>query len=400
MPIEYDPFSDEVLDDPNPVYARLRRESPVHHLEAYDAWAVARFADIWEVSSDPVSYTTRRGTSAPQLLTKVLPPFPNLNHMDPPAHTALRKQIWSYFSPRGVARFEDALRTATRSRLDELMPRGRFDVMEELAFPVSARMACIAMGFPVEDASLLVELVQRFFAREEGVTGMGPKAMAAYGEIEQYLRALTDERLAAGVVADNPVDTILAAPEIDGVRPAPETRASHLFLLLSGSTETFPKTFASTLHRLWQHPDQRAEVVADPSLVPDAYDEALRYDMPTQFLCRTTLREVEIGGVRIPEGRPVLLLYPSGNRDEAEFAEPDRFDVHRRAERILTFGHGVHRCLGVHFAKLEGRVMLSELLARAPDYEVDVAGAQRLRTEFVQGFANLPIEFAPPTAAH
>ena len=394
--VDYDPFSDEVLEDPNPVYARLRREAPVYHLEEYDAYALARFEDIWEVSSDPVSYTTRLGTSAPQLLSKVLPPFPNLNHMDPPHHTALRKQVWKYFSPRGVLQYEERLRESTREKLAELLPVGRFDVMNDLAFPVSARMACIAMGFPEGDSEALVRLVQRFFGREDGVVGMGPKAMEAYGEIEHYLQQLTNERLAAGVGPDNPVNTILAAPEIDGEAPPPEERASHLMLLLTGSTETFPKTFASALFRLWQHPDQRAELIADLSLVPDAYDEVLRYDMPTQFLCRTTLREVEVGGTTIPEGRPVLMLYPSGNRDEAEFDEPDRFDIHRRAERILTFGHGVHRCMGVHFAKLEGRVMLTELLRSLPDYEVDSAGAERLRTEFVQGFATLPIEFRAP----
>ena len=391
--MDYDPFSDEVMEDPNPVYARLRRESPVHHLEKYDAYALARFDDIWQVSSDPVSYTTRHGTSAPQLLSKVLPAFPNLNHMDPPHHTTLRKQVWKFFSPRGVLRYEDRLREAARAQLTELLPLGRFDIMNDFAFPVSARMACIAMGFPEEDSPKLVSLVQRFFGREEDVVGMGPKAILAYQEMESYLQDLTRSRTATGVEPNNPVNALLSAAEINGETPTLETRASHLMLLLTGSTETFPKTFASTLYRLWQHPDQRAEVTANASLIPGAYDEVLRYDMPTQFLCRTTLRDVEFGGVCIPEGRAVLLLYPSGNRDEREFEDPDRFDVHRRPERILTFGHGVHRCLGVHFAKLEGRVLLTELLQAIPQYEVDLATTERLRTEFVQGFSTLPIEF-------
>jgi cytochrome P450 len=391
----YDPFSDEVLDDPIPVYARLRREAPVYHLESYDAWALSRFDDIWRVSSDPVAFTTRLGTSAPQLLSKVLPPFPNLNHMDPPQHTALRKRLWKFFSPRAVLAYEERLRRSVVSRLETLLPLGRFDVMGDLAFPVSAKMACIAMGFPEEDSDRLVGIVQRFFGREEGVVGMGPKAMAAYAEMERTLQDLARTRLAAGVAAGSPVDAVLSEPRIDDEVPSVETRAAHLMLLLTGSTETFPKTFASALFRLAEHPDQRAELVSEPALVPDAFDEVLRYDAPTQFLCRTTLQEVEIRGVRIPAGRPVLMLYPSANRDEDEFDAPDRFDIHRRAERILTFGHGVHRCLGIHFAKLEGRVMLTELLRRVPDYQIDHAGAERLRTEFVQGFARLPIEFQP-----
>jgi len=391
--VDYDPFSEEVMEDPNPVYARLRRESPVHHLEEYDAYALARFDDIWEVSSDPVSYTTKHGTSAPQLLSKILPAFPNLNHMDPPHHTTLRKDVWKFFSPRGVLAYEEQLRESARAMLDSLLPLGRFDVMNDFAFPVSAKMACIAMGFPKEDSDALVSLVQRFFGSEDDVVGMGPKAMVAYDEMQTYLQELTRARVSAGVEPDNPVNTLLSAPQINGEVPSLETRASHLMLLLTGSTETFPKTFASALYRFWQHPDQRAEMIADPSLIPGGYDEVLRYDMPTQFLCRTTLQPVEIRGVQIPAGCPILMLYPSGNRDEHEFDDPDRFDIHRRPERILTFGHGVHRCLGVHFAKLEGRVLLTELLAAMPDYEIDIAGSARLRTEFVQGFATLPVEF-------
>jgi len=393
VPVEYDPFSDEVMDDPHPVYERMRAEAPVYHLEKYDAYALSRFQDIWDVSSNGEDYTVRRGTSAPQLLSKVMPTFPNLNHMDPPHHTELRKQVWKYFSPRAVLAYEDRLRRFLLAKLEELLPLGRFDVINDLAFPVSARVACIAIGFPEEDADYLVDLVRRFFAREEGVEGMGPMAVAAYDEMESYLQGLARDRVATGVQPDNPVNTILAVPEIDGESPSIETRASHLMLMLTGSTETFPKTFATTLLRLWEHADQRAEVIADPALIPGAYDEALRYDMPTQFLCRVTLNPVEIRGVEIPAGRPVLMLYPSANRDEDEFDEPDRFDIHRRPERILTFGHGIHRCLGSHFAKLEGRVLLGEVLPRIPDYEVDTGGIVRERTEFVQGHRILPIEF-------
>lgn len=391
--MDYDPFSAEVLDDPYPVYARLREESPVHHLEKYDAYAVARFEDIWQVSSDTENYTVTRGTSAPQLLSKVMPVFPNLNHLDPPGHTALRKQLWHFFTPRAVLAFERQLRDFLVERLEEMLPQGRCDVLGDLAFPVSARIACIAVGFPEEDVGMLVGLVRRIFQRRDDVEGMPPDATEAFQETEAYLRDLTDRLLRRGVEADNPVHAMLAAPEMDGEAPSPGTRASHLMLLLLGSTETFPKSFANGIYRLWQHPDQRAQLAADPGRIPRAFDEILRYDMPTQFLCRTLLRDVELRGVRMREGCPLLMLYPSGNRDPREFPDPDRFDIHRRPDRILTFGHGAHRCMGVHFAKLEGRVLLEEVLARIPDYAVDEAGIRRERTEFVQGFRTLPIDF-------
>jgi cytochrome P450 len=392
--IDYDPFSDQALEDPYPLYRELREEEPVHYLEKYDCYALSRFEDIWQVSSNGVDYSVRKGTSAPQLLSKILPVFPNLNHMDPPQHTELRKDLWSFFTPRAVLAFEDRLRRLVRERLEGLLPQGGFDVMGDLAFPVSSRVACIMVGFPEEDADPLVDLVRRFFKREDDVVGMTADGMAAYEELQAYLEDLTRKRIAQGATADSPVDTIITRETLDDERPSIDVRASHLMLMLLGSTETFPKTFANALYRLAEHPDQRAEVIADPSLIPDAFDEVLRYDMPTQFLCRTTLRDVSLHGVTLREGRPVMLLYPSGNRDSREFDRPDRFDIHRRAPRVLSFGHGVHRCMGMHFAKLEGRVLLEETLRAIPDYEVDVSGIRQERTEFVRGFRTLPVRFA------
>ncbi len=138
-----------------------------------------------------------------------------------------------------------------------------------------------------------------------------------------------------------------------------------------------------------------AALAADPIGIPDAYDEILRYDMPTQFLCRTLVADVELHGQVLREGQGVLFLYASGNRDDREFENPDVFDIRRAPRRILSFGAGTHACLGTHPARLEGKVTLETILARMPEYEVDLARAERLRTEFVQGFSSLPIRFRP-----
>ncbi len=166
-------------------------------------------------------------------------------------------------------------------------------------------------------------------------------------------------------------------------------------MLLIGGSETFPKVFANLVRRLAEHPDQRAVVAADPSRLPDALVEVLRYDMPTQFLCRTLLHDVELHGETMREGRPVLFLYPSGNRDEREFENPDVFDIRRRAPRILSFGHGIHSCIGAHFARMEGRLALEHLLKHSPEYEVQEASLERIRTEFVQGWATMPVRLTP-----
>jgi cytochrome P450 len=149
------------------------------------------------------------------------------------------------------------------------------------------------------------------------------------------------------------------------------------------------------MRRLAEHPDQRAWLRQNPTAIPEAYREALRYDMPTQFLCRVATQPLTLGGKRIEPGQGVLFLYASANRDDREFANPDVFDVKRKPARILSFGAGIHTCIGLHVAQMEARVCLEEALRRIPDWEVDWADSERLRTEFVQGFARLAVTFEP-----
>jgi hypothetical protein len=183
--------------------------------------------------------------------------------------------------------------------------------------------------------------------------------------------------------------------EIAGERADDMRVAVHLNMLAIGGSETFPKVFSALLWRLAQNPDQRAACAADSALLPDAVHETLRIDMPTQMLGRTIARDFEMHGHTLRAGSGLLFLWGSANRDEREFADPDRFDIQRRAPRILSFGHGQHMCLGAHVARLEGRVLLEEVLRAMPEYEIDEAGIQRLRSEFFRGFAALPIRFAP-----
>ena len=171
--------------------------------------------------------------------------------------------------------------------------------------------------------------------------------------------------------------------------------ASHLSMILIGGAETFPKVFANTLFRLWQHPDQRAECAADAELIPGAFNEALRYDMPTQWLGRSVTQAHEIQGHRLEEGQSVLFVYPSGNRDEREFENADAFDIHRRPPRILSFGHGQHACIGLHVARMEGKLALEQVLARYPKYEIHEDGLERYITEFVQGWSKMPVTLRP-----
>ena len=390
--VHYDPFSEEVMQDPHPVYRRLREKAPCYHVEKWDCWALSRFDDIWKASMDAKSYSTAQGTTAAHLLTKVQPVTPMLNLMDPPQHSKLRSQIRQFFMPGRVASLEPKIRGFATDAMDAVMDRGECDLMDDVASKVAVQVACLANGFPLEDGEMLNQLVWRFFAREEGVDGMTEDGLAAMMEMSAYFADLIKRRRGNPGEGGSAVDTVLSI-EIDGRKLSDEEAGSHLSLFLIGGAETFPKVFANAIYRLFEHPDQRAALAADPELIPDAFNEVLRYDMPTQFLCRTLVCDVELHGETMREGRPVLFLYPSANRDDREFENPDVFDVRRRAPRMLSFGHGIHACIGAHFARMEGRICLEETLRRMPEYVVDLERLERLRTEFVQGFASMPVRF-------
>ena len=390
--VHYNPFSAEVMRDPYPVYKRLRAEAPVYHMQEYDAWALAKFEDIWAASMDTRHYTASRGTTSAHLLTKVQPVTPMINMMDPPQHTKLRTAVREHFTPQSVARYEPVVRDIAVKALDRALQTGELDAMSGLASQVSVTVACLLIGIPLEDAPRMNDLVWRFFARKPGVAGMTPEGLAAMQELFEYFVKLSHQRKREGSKRGDVIDLINTI-EIDGKTLDDMSIASHLSMFIIGGSETFPKTFATTLRRLAEHPDQRAELAAKPNLIPQAYVEALRYDMPTQFLCRVVTEAHEIRGQTLRPGQPVLFIYPSANRDEDEFRNPDVFDIHRNPKRVLSFGAGTHMCIGIHAAKLEGRVLLEEVLKRIPEYEIHLDRAERLVTDFVQGYATFPITF-------
>ncbi len=389
--VDYDPFSEAVMANAYPTYKQLRDEAPAYYLEKYDAWALSRFADIWECSSHP-AFSAAKGTTSSQVLTKVQPVTPMLNVMDPPDHGKLRSAIRPRFARAAMAGMEPTVRAIVSECLDKAIEKGHFDVIGDLAAQLSVKVTCQAVGIPIEDGDMLSDLVWRFFAREPGIDGMTPDGLAAAGELSAYFVDLVHARDRQGNDDDDVVN-VLRAFELNGKRFTAEDIASHLSLLIIGGSETFPKTFANGIFRLWEHPGQRRRCAEDPSLIPDAYLEILRYDMPTQFLCRTLTQDVPLHGQTMKKGAGILFLYASANRDEREFESPDIFDIERRPQRILSFGAGTHSCLGLFVAKMEGRVCLEETLRRVPEYELDLERAVRLRTEFVQGFASLPITF-------
>lgn len=393
MAIDYDPFREDVRTDPHPFYRRLRDEAPVYQLPKYNAWAVSRFADIWDLSSHEKLSTTG-GTAPAQVLTKDQPVTPMLNVMDPPDHTNLRTAVRKGFLPGRMRQLEPTAHEMFDDLLDDVMEQGECDAVQDLAGKLSVKVACLAIGLPLEDAKDLHSMVVRFFSHDPDAEGFSEDSLAAITELTMYCVDRIKEVRSGKNTEQSPVSVIANHLE-NGQLYDDMSAGSHVSMLIIGGTETFPKTFASGMLRLWENPDQRRSLAENPDQIPQAYQEILRYDMPTQFLCRTVTDDFELHGQSLKKGDGVMFLYASANRDHREFENPDTFDITRPNDRILSVGAGVHACLGTHVAKMEGKLTFESILSRIPDYEVDLDNAVRYRTEFVQGFEKLPIKFKP-----
>jgi len=400
--VEYDPFGPAAMTDPLPLYRELRVRHRAYPLPQYDAFALPRFADVWDVSRDRTHFSIVEGPVSHRERLLVhndgppdrTPPNPmsTFSMLDPPRHTALRGAIAPAFTPGAVRRGEDAMRAQARALLDELVPRGEFDVVRDLAAPVASVATCAQLGLPELEAPRVTELVNTFARREGTNPGVGPDGQLAMVELATMTADAVRAQLARG--EPTPVVAALHRLEIDG-RPLTAVEiTTQLTTMVIGGVESLPKVIGGGVRSLATHPEQRTALVRDLSRVPAAFEEILRLHLPLQFGTRTLLEDAEIAGTPMRAGQRVMLLYVSANHDDAEFPDADHFDIDRVMERHLGFGHGVHFCIGAHSARLEAVVILQELLARVPDYVVDDAGVERLPSEFQIGDTAVPIEFA------
>jgi cytochrome P450 len=399
--VEYDPFSPEVMADPYPIYRELRANHRAYRMDEYDAWALPLFDDVWQVLADrqrfsivegPVFHRDRllhHNDGAPEPASQR--PVRSFSMLDPPQHTRLRQAMIEPFRPAAVASLEADVRARAAARLEELAEHDGFDVRHDYASPVSAAVAASIIDVPAADGVALVALVNRYVQRDPGQPGFSAAGAAARDEIDGYLRDLVAARRRAER-RDPPdvVDGLLAFVSEHGPLDDAEI-VDQLVTLFIGGTETLPKVVAGGVYQLWRSPEQRAELVADPALVPAAFEEILRYELPLQFVGRTLRTDAEVAGEPMRAGQRVVLLLICANRDEREFSDPERFDVARRMERHLGLGHGLHFCIGAHIARLEGVVMIQELLRRFPRYEVDDTTLEREASEFQVGWRAMPI---------
>jgi cytochrome P450 len=406
--VDYDPFSTQSMSDPFPVYRALRALGPVHRLEQYDAWALPRFEEVWQVAQDRDHFSivegpvfgreklATRNDGPPDTTPKR--PVPSFASTDPPLHTQLRQSMYPSFTPKACRDLAAEVDEMVERQLDELAGRSRFDIVADFASPVAVVSTLRFLGLPTRDAEHVRRLINTSTTREPGVPGQSPAGLAAHLELRGILvDAVARHREGRALDVDAHGDVIgrlLGFTTADGHAFGDEEIAVQLSTLLVGGGETLPKIIAGGVLQLDAHPDQRAELAADPALVPQAFEEMVRLEGVLQFVGRTLIRDAEIGGQAMTAGQRVLLLLQSANRDEREFDDPDVFSIHRVIPRQVGFGHGVHFCIGAHAARLVGVALLRALLRRHPEHRPDRTGATRPPSEFQIGWTSLPIEVA------
>lgn len=392
----YDPYSPEAMTDPRELYARLRAEDPVHYMPEYNAWAFASFDAVWQACLDTTNFSCKQPNPNAMLLGGAVSTGPGtFAAMDPPMHRHRRAPLAGGYTGPAVERDDPVIRRIARSVLAPLLAdgAGELDITRDYAQRVAARVAGYKAGIPDEESEHIRDLCMGLFTREPGQKGDSPANLAAGQEAGGYLYQLVTGVRQDPSTARGDLAALLAA-EVQGQPLSDEEIVADLMTLLITGSETTEVTVGATLYYLAQHADQLAAVLADPSLIPAAFAETIRYDHPTDFLCREVVSEVEVCGRKLEPGQGVLLLWGSACQDEAHFPNARSFDIHRHSAKSLIFGHGRHKCIGDRLAVKMGSVMLEEFLSRVLSFEVDADRVTRKYAEFVKGIDSVPVRFA------
>ena len=379
--------------DPHPLYSRLRSEAPVSWNEARGFWAVATHAEVSAIENDHETFVAGRGILVDEIGTTYASP-PTMMHSDPPVHTRYRRLVQPGFKPSVIRRLEPVVRARTVALLDRFEPDAATDVVAALSVPLPLQVISQILGVPDDEWERCYEWSEAVIP---GATDWPEsKRQQLMTEMVEYLVGAATDRRA------NPRDDVLtqlAEVSLDGERLSDDELGMFLVQLLVAGNETTRDLISSGLLAFADHPDQWPRLRADRSLVPGAVEEMLRWSSPVVSFMRTATRDVELRGVEIAAGEPVLMLFASANRDEDVFGPTaGTFDVARSPNPHLAFGQGNHFCLGAPLARLEGRVLLDELLDRFG--AVERAGeVERSPSSVVTGVRRAELRFSPPDGA-
>lgn len=388
--VYYDPYDVDVEADPYPVFRRLRDETPLYYNAPHDFYALSRFGDVERGLVDPKTYISGKGGILELIKAKIEIPSGVLIFEDPPIHTLHRGLLSRVFTPKRVAALEPKIREFCARSLDPLVGTGRFDFVADLGAQMPMRTIGMLLGIPEQDQESIREHVDANLRTEAGK----PMETSAHDVFSGEMFAeYVDWR--AEHPSDDLMTELLEAEFEDETGTRRRLTRDEVLLYVTvvagAGNETTTRLIGWTGKVLGEHPDQRRELVGDRSLVNNAIEELLRFESPAPYAGRVVTRDVEHYGETVPAGSIMLLLILSANHDDRRYAEPERFDIHREMGSHLTFGYGIHFCLGAALARLEGRIALDEVLNRFPEWEVDWDNAKRAQTSTVRGWETLPV---------
>jgi cytochrome P450 len=395
-PVEFDPFSDDYFNDPTEIYRRLRDVAPVYFNEKYGFYALSRFADVVSAHRDHAGFSSAHGIELFMLLNRSaeeVASYRSIIMMDPPEHDRMRALVSRVFTPRAMTALEPMIRDVIGGFLDRLDGSTEFDAVADFSALFPVEVISRMLGVP-EDMRQQIRLwLDASLHREAGQQEPSPENDEAIVGAGLYFYELAVEK------RNHPADDMLSrlaqvtVDRGDGVETGLDDAeiAGFATLLGGAGAETVTKLVGNAVVLFGRHPEQWEAVRDDPSKIPGAVEEILRYVPPSQYQGRYSHEDREFDGVTLPAGHPVLLITGAATRDPRAFDRPDDFDIERPPALSLGFGHGVHSCLGAALARTESRIALEELLARWSRLEVDESRLARVQMANVAGYSNVPV---------
>jgi hypothetical protein len=378
--------SGETWRNPFDMYAALRDRDPVHHVVGGDFYVLTRFADVWAAACDPATYSSAKGltVTSGKVEATALGDATPMVFLDPPEHTKFRMLVTKKLTPRKVSTIEPAVRHFVVERLDRLRAMGSADIVAELFKPLPSFVVAHYLGVPPGDRVLFDRWTEAIVqaAATDNPTAAGDR----FSDLLSYFAKLVARR------RTDPGDDIVSDLTRLGEDNVTTARIlGFAFTMVTGGNDTITGMLSGSACLLTEHPDQRARLIARPERIPNAVEDLLRLTSPVQNLARTATREVRLHDVTIPQGKKVLLGYAAANRDDREFGPTaEALDVERKIDKILALSYGTHYCIGAAAARLQARVVLEELLARCPDFRVDVEAGIYAPGVYVRRHLSLP----------
>ncbi len=388
--VHYDPYDVEIDRDPYPTFRRLREEAPLYYNAEHDFYAVSRYDDVERGLVDRTTFISGRGGVLEIIKAGIEMPPGIVIFEDPPTHTIHRSLMSRVFTPRKVAALEPQMRAFCAEALDPLVGVERFDLVSSFAAHMPMRVIGMLLGIPEADQVAIRDKGDATLRTREGEAMEVSQESFVTGEMfEDYI----DWRI------ENPSDDIMSDLLHAEFEDETGTRRTltrqevltYVQVVAGAGNETTTRLIGWMAKLLAEHPDQRAEIVADRDLIPGTVEEALRFEPPAPHVGRYVAADVELHGEVVPEGSAVLFLVGAANRDDRKYDDPETFDIHRDVTTHLSFGYGPHFCLGAALARLEARVALDEMLTRFPEWQVDLSDAVLAPTSTVRGWERLPV---------